>query len=147
MFLEKWCKMNEINEKKEQINQINNEINNLNRNINENSSISGEYADFYKKQVNKISNNTKEINNMMDAASEIEKKVNYLLNIKENIELNIKKIVELNEILESLNNTSESQQEIEKIQNQIDVLNEDNINKKEEYDAIISTIENIISQY
>lgn len=138
---------NEISEKKEQINQAYNQINDLNKRVNSNPNITGAYADFYKKQVEKVSTNIEELNNMMSAASVVEKKAKDLLQLKEEIEFNIEKISELSTKIEFLQNDVNKQLEIENLQSQINLLNEENIHKKLEYDSTINTIKSIISQY
>lgn len=139
--------INEISEKKEQINQTYNQINDLNKRVNSNPNITGAYADFYKKQVEKVSTNIEELNNMMSAASVVEKKAKDLLQLKGEIEFNIGKISELSAKIEFLQNDVNNQLEIESLQSQINLLNEENIHKKLEYDSTVNTIKSIISQY
>lgn len=137
---------NNTNDAVTQINQINNEMQDLKDSVNGNLDINGDYASYYKRQINQISSNVNEINDMMKVASNVEQKINLVLQLKSEIEDNIKKIGELDEKINLIKNVEGQQQEVENIQIQINLLNNININKKEQYDTVIKEIKDIISQ-
>lgn len=139
--------MSDITNQKEQINKVTNDIENLNQNVSNNINMNGEFAEYYKKRLDEVSSDVKEVNDMMNAVSEVESKTKRLLILKEEIENNIAKIENLSRQMESLEDDINNKEKMAQIQMQINLLNDQNKIKNDEYEFLIKSIENIISQY
>lgn len=139
--------MSDITNQKEQINKVTNDIENLNQNVLNNTNMNGKFAEYYRKKLDEVSSNVEEVNNMMNAVSEVEFKAKKLLMLKDEIENNIIKIEDFSKQIESLEDSIDNQEKIVQIQIQINLLNEQNQIKNSEYELLIKSIENIISQY